>query len=58
MGANPTQAAGIAAFLLAFTALSGGIYGGKIMFYGLAVLLLAASVVTFRKCKPYEHVEK
>ncbi len=57
MGANPTQAVGITAFLLGFTALSGGMYAGKISLYLLAVVLLAGSVAAFRKCKPLEHVE-
>ena len=58
MGANSTQALGVLTFLLGFTALSGGLFAGKIIFYPLAVLLLAASVMVFRKCKPYEDVEK
>jgi hypothetical protein len=57
MGANPTQALGITAFLLGFTALSGAMYAGKFILYVVAVLLLAGSVVAFRKCKPLEHVE-
>lgn len=57
MGANPTQAVGVTAFLLAFTALSGAIYGGKIVLYLAAVALLAGSVVAFRKCKPLENSE-
>jgi len=57
MGANSTQAVGTTAFLLGFTALSGGMYGGKFILYVVAVLLLAGSVAAFRKCKPLEHVE-
>ena len=57
MGANPTQAVGITAFLLGFTALSGGMYAGKISLYVVALLLLAGSVAAFRKCKPLENVE-
>jgi hypothetical protein len=58
MGANPTQALAVTAFLLGFVALSIAVYGGKVLFYLLAVLLVAASVVIFRKCKPYEEMEK
>lgn len=57
MGANPTQAVGVTAFLLGFTALSGGLYGGKVIFYVLGIFLLAASVAAFRKAKPLENVE-
>ena len=57
MGANSTQAVGITAFLLGFTALSGGMYAGKISLYVVAVLLLAGSVAAFRKFKPLEHVD-
>lgn len=57
MGANPTQAVGITAFLLGFTALSGAMYGGKILLYVVGVALLAGSVAAFRKAKPLEEVE-
>ena len=57
MGANPTQALGITAFLLGFTVLSGAMYAGKFILYVVAVLLLAGSVAAFRKCRPLEHVE-
>lgn len=58
MGANPTQAVGITAFLLGFTALSGALYkGGSAMLVVLAVALLAGAVGVFLKCKPLENVE-
>ena len=57
MGANPTQAVGITAFLLGFTALSGAMYGGKILLYVVGVALLVGSVAAFRKAKPLEEVE-
>ncbi len=57
MGANPTQAVGVTAFLLGFTVLSGAIYGGKILLYIVAVALLAGSVAAFLKAKPLEQVE-
>lgn len=57
MGANPTQAVGISAFLLGFTAIAGGAYGGKIILYLLGIALLAVSVAVFRKAKPLENLE-
>ena len=57
MGANPTQAVGVLAFLLGFTALSGAIYAGSILLYIVTAVLLAGSVAAFRKCKPLEHAE-
>jgi hypothetical protein len=57
MGANPKQAIGIVAFLLAFASLSGGIAGGGAVFYLLAAALLATSIVIFLKCKPLEYLE-
>ncbi len=58
MGANRTQGIGIVTFLLAFTALSGAIYSGKVVLYLAAVALLAVSIAAFRKCKPLENSEK
>ncbi len=57
MGANPTQAVGVLAFLFGFTALAGAIYAGSIFLYIVTVALLAGSIAAFRKCKPLEHVE-
>jgi hypothetical protein len=57
MGANPTQAMGVSAFLLGFTAIAGGLYGGKIILYVLGIALLAASVAVFLKAKPLEDLE-
>ncbi len=57
MGANPKQAMGVVAFLLAFTSLSGGIAGGGAVFFVLAVALLATSLFIFLKCKPLEYTE-
>ncbi len=58
MGANPKQAMGVVAFLLAFTSLAGGIAGGGVVLYLLAAALLVASFVVFLKCKPLEEVEE
>ncbi|HTF23333.1 MAG TPA: hypothetical protein VK937_05365 [Candidatus Limnocylindria bacterium] len=57
MGANPSQAVGITAFLLGFTALSGALYAGSILLYIVTIALLAASVAAFRKAKPLENAE-
>lgn len=57
MGANPTQALGLTAFLLGFTALSAAFYGGKFIFYVVAVVLLAGAGAIFMKCKPLENAE-
>jgi hypothetical protein len=57
MGANPTQAVGITAFLLGFTALSGALYAGSILLYIVTIALLAGSVAAFRKAKPLENAE-
>jgi len=57
MGANPTQAVGVAIFLLAFTALAGAIYAGSFLLYLVAVAFLAGSIAIFRKVKPLEQAE-
>ena len=57
MGANSTQALGVAVFLLAITCLPIGLVGGGVIFYLLALVLLAASVAIFLKCKPLENAE-
>jgi len=57
MGANPTQAVAVTAFLLAFTALSAAIFKGSVLFYLATAVLLAISISAFRKCKPLEHAE-
>jgi len=58
MGANPKQAMGVVAFLLAFTSLAGGAAGGGVVLYLLAAALLVTSFVIFLKCKPLEEVEE
>jgi hypothetical protein len=57
MGANRTQGLGITLFLAGFTALSGGLYSGKVLLYLLAVALIGASIWAFRKVKPLENSE-
>ena len=59
MGANPTQAQGVALFFVAFTLIAGGLaadIGIISLLLGLAAL--AASIVLFLKCKPWEQREE
>ena len=55
MGANPTQAIGVALFLIAFVMLAGALAGGGILLAIGFVVLLAISILMFLKCKPWEH---
>jgi len=57
MGANSTQAVGVTAFLLSFTALSVGLARGGVMYYLLTLVLLGVSLAIFVKCKPLENAE-
>ena len=58
MGANPTQAQGLALFLLAFVLIAAGLAaGGSILYILIGLALLAASCGLFLKCKPWEHRE-
>jgi len=56
MGANPTQAYGVAVFYLAFVAL-GGVFasGGSVVLSIIAIVLLGAAVGISLKCKPWEN---
>jgi hypothetical protein len=59
MGANSTQGLGVLLFLLAFTFLGGAMYaGGNVLFFLLFLVSFGASIVVFRKCKPWESVGK
>ena len=59
MGANPTQAQGVALFLLAFTLIAAGLAADINYLYVLIGLaLLAGSVGLFLKCKPWENSEE
>jgi hypothetical protein len=59
VGANSTQAQGVALFLIGFTLLSAGIARGfSILLIAGGVILLGVSIVLFQKCKPWEHEEK
>ncbi len=59
MGANPTQASGVALFLIAFTAIAAGLfYGGSMLWILLGIALLGGSAALFLKAKPWEHREE
>ena len=59
MGANPTQAQGVALFLVAFVAIAAGLAADINYLYVLiGIALLAASIGLFVKCKPWEHNEE
>jgi len=56
MGANPTQACGVAVFYLAFVALAAAFTaGGSVALLILAIVLLVAAVAISLKCKPWEN---
>ena len=57
MGANSTQAVGLAIFLIAFTLISAGIAGGGILVSLVGVVLVAVSFGVFLKAKPWEEAE-
>ena len=58
MGANPTQAQGVALFLVAFTLISAGLAADINYLYLLIGLgVLVASIGLFLKCKSWEHKE-
>ena len=59
MGANPTQAQGVALFLIAFTLIAAGLAGDiNYLYLLIGIALLAASIGLFLKCKPWEHNEQ
>ena len=59
MGANPTQAHGVAFFLIAFTLIAAGLAADvNYILVVLGVLSLGVSVTLFLKCKPWEHNEE
>ena len=58
MGANPTQAKGVVLFFVAFTLIALGLAANVSFIAVLAgVAAMAASIVLFLKCKPWEHEE-
>ena len=58
MGANRTQAQGVALFFVAFTLIAAGL-AADISYVALLVgfVLLAASIAVFVRCKPWEQRE-
>jgi hypothetical protein len=57
MGANSTQAAGVAVFLTGFTVLAAGIAGGGVVLDLLGLVVVAVSLGLFKKAKPREEAE-
>jgi hypothetical protein len=59
MGANSTQAQGVALFLIGFTMAAAGIGRGfSLLLIAGGVVILGVSVVLFQKCKPWEQEDK
>ena len=55
MGANATQAQGIGLFFIAFVLIAAGLAADiSFLYLLLGLALLAASIVLFMKCKPWE----
>ena len=58
MGANPTQAQGVGLFFIAFVLIAAGLAADiNFLYLLLGLVLLAAAIVLFLKCKPWEQVE-
>lgn len=57
MGSHPTQAVGITAFFLSFTALAAAIARGGIILYLAFAVLFLSSIFILRKCKEMEDSE-
>ena len=55
MGSNPTQAVGIALFLIAFVMLAGALAGGGILLVLGFVVFLGVAIALFMKVRPLEH---
>jgi hypothetical protein len=56
VGANPTQAAGVIAFLIAFVFVALALMsGGNLLWFLIAAALLALSVTLFLRAKPWEN---
>ncbi|MEP6716509.1 MAG: hypothetical protein ABJC09_13145 [Terriglobia bacterium] len=55
MGANSTQAQGVALFLVAFVCISAGLAADiNYIFVVVGLALLGLSLMLFLKCKPWE----
>ena len=58
MGANPTQAQGVCLFFIAFVFIAAGLAADiSFLFLLVGLVLLAASIILFLKCKPWEQAE-
>jgi hypothetical protein len=58
MGANPTQAYGVALLFIALTLIAAGLAQNvSVILVLLGFVALAASIAMFLKCKPWEHKE-
>jgi len=58
MGANPTQALGVAVFLIAFVFIAAGLAaGGSLLWILLGLVLLAVSLGILYRAKPWENLE-
>lgn len=58
MGANPTQAYGLAIFLAAFVLIAAGFaMRGNVLLIIIGLAALGGAGVLFRRCKPWEHDE-
>jgi membrane-bound ClpP family serine protease len=59
MGANPTQAQGVCLFFIGFVLIAVGMAtNANIIAFVLGAVVIAASVMLFLKCKPWEHNEE
>ena len=59
MGANSTQAQGVALFLIGFTVFAAGMGKGfSVLLMAVGVVILGVSVVLFQKCKSREQSDK
>ena len=59
MGANKTQAQGVALSLLAGVSIAAGLAGDiNYLWVVVGVALVIAAAALFRKCKPWEHNEE
>jgi hypothetical protein len=58
MGANPTQAAAVLLFFVAFVFVGLSLFnGGSILWLAVGAVVLAGSIGLFLKCKPWEEAE-
>ncbi len=58
MGANRTQAQGVALFLIAFVCMAAGLAEDvNYLWIALGIMLIGASAALLIRCKPWEHQE-